>query len=38
MVGMAEVLDKLADDYHDCAWLHPDGSTDIAAMLALRGL
>lgn len=38
MVGMAEVLDTLVEEYHDCAGMHPSGSTDIGAILVLRGL
>ncbi|KAJ5692831.1 hypothetical protein N7462_002254 [Penicillium macrosclerotiorum] len=38
MVGMAELLDKIVDDYDDCGGLNPNGSTNIADMLALKGL
>jgi hypothetical protein len=38
MMGMGEKLDKLIDDYDGCAGLAPSGSTDVAGLLALRGL
>ncbi|KAJ5110691.1 hypothetical protein N7532_001226 [Penicillium argentinense] len=38
MMGMGEKLDKLTHDYDGCAGLAPSGSTDVAALLALRGL